>query len=404
MSQKVEMRQQSQLPKGWRWLSLEWICSVHPGQHILEAHYNREGVGIGYLTGPDDFGKIFPSIAKWTEKPKAWCQPGDILVTVKGAGVGKSNLAPEEKIAIGRQLMAVRPKANILDQLFLYNYLVLQLSDLRKRAMGSTVPGLSRGDIEKINVPLPPLPEQRRIAARIQDLMQDINRARAACEKQLEAAQSLPAAHLREVFESDEAKKWEMKKLEDVCKIFSGSAAPQEEKYFENGKYPLVRVQDLGRFGRTVNLVDARDHINDLAIKELNMIKAEKGTILFPKSGAAIATNNRAILGIDAFVVSHLAALKPFSEVAETFFVYYWLCLIDFVQFMENLGYPSLKLSTISKIAIPVPPLSEQRRIATKIQKLMQEVESTRAACKKQLGIINSLPQKILEKAFRGKL
>lgn len=127
------------LPDGWRWANLSQICTVHPGQHILEAHYNREGVGIGYLTGPDDFGKIYPTVTKWTESPRAWCQPGDILVTVKGAGVGKSNLAPEEKVSIGRQLMAIRPIADTIDQLFLYNHLVFQLSGIRKQATGSTV-------------------------------------------------------------------------------------------------------------------------------------------------------------------------------------------------------------------------------------------------------------------------
>lgn len=165
-----------------------------------------------------------------------------------------------------------------------------------------------------------------------------------------------------------------------------------------------MKVQDLGRFGRTDSLVDAREYINDLAIKELNMIKAEKGTILFPKSGAAIATNNRAILGIDAFVVSHLAALKPFSEVADTFFVYHWLCLVDFVQFMENPGYPSLKLSTISKVDIPLPPLSEQRGIVEKIQELMHQAGRARAACEKQLRELEMLPNSILLKAFRGNL
>jgi hypothetical protein len=70
---------------------------VHPGQHVLESDYNRGSIGVGYLTGPADFGLMYPSVTKWTNKAKAWCEPGDILVTVKGAGVGKANLAPEER-------------------------------------------------------------------------------------------------------------------------------------------------------------------------------------------------------------------------------------------------------------------------------------------------------------------
>jgi len=84
-----------------------------------------------------------------------------------------------------------------------------------------------------------------------------------------------------------------------------------------NGKCPFVRAQDLGRHGKTNNLVDIKDYVNDVAIKELKLKKTEKGTILFPKSGAAITTNNRAILGIDGFTVSHLAAIKPKERIAD---------------------------------------------------------------------------------------
>ena len=197
---------------------------------------------------------------------------------------------------------------------------------------------------------------------------------------------------------------WKWVRLGEVCAVFSGSSAPQEKKYFENGKYPFVRAQDLGRYGRTTNLTDIKDHINEIAIKELNLVKAEKGTILFPKSGAAITTNNRAILGTDAFIVSHLAAIKPKEGIADIYFVYYWLCLIDMVQYMENPGYPSLKLSTISKICIPLPSLDTQRRIATYLKEKMAYVEKLKVSIEKQLEAINVLPQAILRKAFRGEL
>jgi type I restriction enzyme S subunit len=195
---------------------------------------------------------------------------------------------------------------------------------------------------------------------------------------------------------------WKWVRLDEVCKVFSGSSAPQEKKYFENGRYPFVRVQDLGRFGRIDNLTDVKDSLNDLAIQEFHLVKAEKGTILFPKSGAAIATNNRAILGTNAFIVSHLAAVKPREGVADTHFVYYWLCLTNMVQYMENPGYPSLKLSIISKIPLPLPPFREQRRIATKIQELMKDVERARAACEKQLEAAKALPSAYLREVFES--
>ena len=75
------------LPKGWKWIRLAEACKVYPGQHILEKDYNSQKLGIGYLTGPSDFCSLHAKITKWTEQPKAWSEPGDVLVTVKGAGV-----------------------------------------------------------------------------------------------------------------------------------------------------------------------------------------------------------------------------------------------------------------------------------------------------------------------------
>jgi len=76
---------------------------------------------------------------------------------------------------------------------------------------------------------------------------------------------------------------WKWVKLGEVCEVFSGSSAPQDDKYFRNGMYPFVRVSDLGNFGRTTSLVEIRDKINDLCLKELNMVKARKRNSCFSK-------------------------------------------------------------------------------------------------------------------------
>src|SRR5437867_1963703 len=114
----------------------------------MESDYNRTGVGLGYLTGPADFGWLYPTISKWTEIPKAFSEPGDVLVTVKGAGVGKVNLAPDIRVAIGRQLMAIRPKPGRILQRFLYCFILDQFEALQGKATGATVPGLGKDDVE----------------------------------------------------------------------------------------------------------------------------------------------------------------------------------------------------------------------------------------------------------------
>jgi type I restriction enzyme S subunit len=92
----------------WPAKSLGDVCQLISGQHIDAKDYNLQMQGIGYLTGPSDFGPIHPVVSKWTEHPKITAIRGDLLLTVKGSGVGKVNLLDDDEVAISRQLMAVR--------------------------------------------------------------------------------------------------------------------------------------------------------------------------------------------------------------------------------------------------------------------------------------------------------
>lgn len=110
-------------------------CDLIPGQHILESNYNQKKIGIAYLTGPSDFSEDFPIISKWTEYPKSIAQKNDILITVKGAGIGKVNILDQEKACISRQLMAIR--SNVLEPFFVYYGLKHQFYALKK--LGKTL-------------------------------------------------------------------------------------------------------------------------------------------------------------------------------------------------------------------------------------------------------------------------
>lgn len=194
---------ESEDARKWAKTTIRQVCSIHAGQHILESDYNRQNKGIGYLTGPADFGELYPIIVRWTEKPKAWCEPTDILVTVKGAGVGKINFAPEEKVAIGRQLMAVRPNPEKLTREFLYHVLATHFSRLKGTALGSTVPGLGKNDIANLPILLPGLTEQKAIVRELTEQLDTTNVIVKNIESQLVAINLLPAALLRQAFSGE---------------------------------------------------------------------------------------------------------------------------------------------------------------------------------------------------------
>ena len=165
---------------------------------------------------------------------------------------------------------------------------------------------------------------------------------------------------------------WPTKKLGEISRIFSGSSAPQGEKYFKNGKYPFVRVFDLATPRSGTELVETRDYVNELAITELNLVEAQKGAIVFPKSGASILNNNRAMLGTNAYVVSHLSAIEVNEDLAVRNWVYYFLSKFDMGKLVSDPGYPSLNISAIEKIKIPLPPLATQKQIVDRLDKIAE--------------------------------
>ena len=120
--------------------------------------------------------------------------------------------------------MAIRPSYELIEQFFLYHVLTICFSELQSKAMGSTVPGLGRADIEKLRIPLPPLPEQKRIVGILSDRLSTIDKARTATEAQLKAAKALPATYLRQVFDSPEAQKFTSCPIGKVAKVQSGYA------------------------------------------------------------------------------------------------------------------------------------------------------------------------------------
>jgi type I restriction enzyme S subunit len=96
--------------------------------------------------------------------------PGDVLLTVKGAGVGKINFAPSNEVAIGRQLMAIRPNPAKLFQDFLFYFLKNRFSHFQSIATATTVPGFKKEDVKNLNIPILSLEKQRDIVAYLDNL------------------------------------------------------------------------------------------------------------------------------------------------------------------------------------------------------------------------------------------
>jgi len=158
------------LPEGWLWERLGMVAEVLMGQSPPGASYNEAGEGVPLINGPVEFtnGSFgLTNSTKFTTRPTKICEAGDLLVCVRGATTGRTNIA-SEKSCIGRGVAVVRPYVH---DRFVHWFMIYVAKHLLGIGSGSTFPSVSYDKIVQMLFPLPPLVEQKRIVAKVDELM-----------------------------------------------------------------------------------------------------------------------------------------------------------------------------------------------------------------------------------------
>lgn len=191
---------------------------------------------------------------------------------------------------------------------------------------------------------------------------------------------------------------WTRRTLGDVAEIASGGNAPQGEQYFQDGKHPFVRVQ---HFDGTTTNVTRWDLITDEAVRDYRLKLVPAGTILLPKSGASIRLEKRAVLPVDAYVVSHFCTVQAKPLECQKFL----FCLLKTIRFSQDSNGSTLPFLNLSKIAdyeFSCPPLPEQRKIAAVLAKMQRAVELQEAILANVRELKKSLMHRLFTHGLRG--
>ena len=190
------------------------------GQAPAGKDCNKTGDGTPFVkTG--EFGELRPVIREWTTDPKRLGKATDVFISVVGATCGKINLGAD--CAIGRSVAALRPKPEKLDQFFLHYFMEGQVERLRGGSLGAAQTVISKEMLARTSIPLPPLEEQQRIVAVLDEAFEGLARARAHAEANLQNARELFTSLLDEVFAQESWPEFELVELaNDNCSLSYG--------------------------------------------------------------------------------------------------------------------------------------------------------------------------------------
>ncbi|MED1602411.1 restriction endonuclease subunit S [Alkalihalophilus marmarensis] len=155
-----------EIPEEWEVLKMGDVIELVSGQSSSVKEVNKEGKGIGYVTGPEQWNGKNIIENKWVEKPRKISPKNCFFITVKGSGTG--TIFPGGPFAIGRDIMAIVPTKRI-ERSFLYYLTNLQAERIVYNKVGM-VPGISRGDILDYQIGLPKEKEQREISIILENL------------------------------------------------------------------------------------------------------------------------------------------------------------------------------------------------------------------------------------------
>ena len=366
------------------------------GQAPPGSECNKTGEGTIFVKA-GEFGKEFPVIKEWTTKPLRYAKKGDTLLCVVGATCGKVNKAID--CAIGRSVAAIRPIKDKIDENYLFYFVSSWSSKLRNMSQGAAQTVINKDMIANLEIPLPPLDEQKRIAA-------ILDKADAIRRKRQQAIQ-LADDFLRSVFLNmfgdpvTNPKGYPVNKLGTNCEdLFLGLTSKVDYVDGDNG-YPLIRAKDINKGELSFNEVKYISETQHQKLTKNHLTR--KGDLLVSKSGT---------LGTCAIVRTE----REFSTYESIFTVRPDVTKINLhylIHLLQNRGFKEklignkvggtvahLNLKMFRDFEIGIPPLEIQNEFSVKIIKCEEKIEKYRQSAIEANLFFNSLSQK----AFAGEL
>lgn len=412
------------IPETWKWVRLYEILDVRDGTHDTPKYVIK---GIPLVTSKNlinntiDFAttKLISYEDAKNINIRSAVNTDDILFAMIGT-IGNPVLVKKDReFCIKNMALFKSIDYKLFDMKYLFWYLQKEQDTMRKKASGGVQSFVSLKYLRNYFFPLPPLAEQKRIVAKIEELLlpyveqyekaynelQELDKRfpgdlqksilqlaiqgrllpqraeegnaeelykqiqaekkKLIKEKKIKKEKPLPEITAEEKpFEIPETWKWV--RLGDVGSWASGATPARANTDYYGGKIPWLKTGDLN----DGDIIDTSEYITELALKNTSVRLNPVGSVLMAMYGATIGKIG--ILKIDATTNQACCACIPYNGIFNKYLFYFLLSYRkDFIKMGAGGAQPNISKEKIVNTTIPLPPLAEQKRIVAKIEELL---------------------------------
>ena len=320
---------------------------------------------------------------------------GHVIIPTRMA-LGKAAINTID-VAINQDLRALVPKQPIDTAYLLHS--MLGLADIIERnGSGATVKGITQQRLSGLQIPLPPLSEQRRIAG----ILDAANVLRAKRREALAQLDTLLQSTFLDMFGDPVTNPmgWDVVPFSELGNLVSGATPSKARDDYWNGSTPWVSPKDM----KVSRILDAQDHVSDSAFAETNLKLLPDRHLLIVVRGMILAHSFPVAINLVPVAINQdMKAIRPSNRFDLTF-------LLECIRHLKRKilsgvstaahGTKRFDGETMKKILVLVPPIDLQRRFAA----IVESVERQKTHMRAHLAELDALFASLQSRAFSGTL
>ncbi|MBB5411027.1 type I restriction enzyme S subunit [Paraburkholderia sp. HC6.4b] len=391
----------SNLPEGWAGARLRDVCELINGRAYKQDELLDKG-RYPVLRVGNFFSNRHWYYSDLDLDRDKYCDSGDLLYAWS-ASFGP-RIWDGGKVIFHYHIWKTRPVDALIEKRFLYHWFEWDKENIKSdHGTGSTMIHVTKGDMEARRFALPPLPEQRRIVAKIDSLIGKTKRARDHLEHIPRLVEKYKQAILAAAFRGDA----ELARVGDVITDIRYGTA--KKCNYDGGAVPVLRIPNVQ--GGRIDLGDMKSA--DFDAKELLKLELQTGDILVIRSNGSLDLVGRSA------VVDHRAAGMLFAGYLIRLRLDPTRCLPEYLHWFlqssvarntitnaakSTSGVNNVNAQELQTLELPLPSIAAQKERIASIESAFTWIDRLTADATSARKLIDRLDQSLLAKAFRGEL